>query len=204
MDNIKFKSKIVKGIKKIILSANTDSTVSLFNELKEFQELAKKIPESEQEKYEKYFEKYMIHEINLLKIEFRKIDMNYQEIVFKTNQQTLKFENLLADKELNQDMRSFYQKEYLNILKPQFIMEQVRENFEKYLNVVDMVKEEFNEWFFLGRIDFLKQLLKPYIVEASTTNKKKEEIWVYKKYAKEITPERKIAMYKKVGLKLKK
>lgn len=204
LDKIKFKNQIVKGIKKIIVSANSESIEPLFNEIKEFQELAKKIPETEQEKYEKYFDKYMIHEINLLKIEFRKIDMNYQEIVFKTNQQSIKFENHLANKELNQDMRSFYKKEYLNILKPQFIIEQVRENFEKYLEVVELIKEEFNEWFFLGRVDFLRQLLQLYIFEMSTASKKKEEIWIYKKYAKELTPERITAMYKKAGLKLKK
>ncbi|MBN1330001.1 MAG: hypothetical protein JXA54_11060 [Candidatus Heimdallarchaeota archaeon] len=204
MDKIKFKNQIVKGIKRIIISANNDSAEPFFDEIKEFQELARKIPENEQEKYEKYFEKYMIHEINLLKIDFRKIDMNYQEIVLKTNQQSLKFENLLANKELNQDMRNFYQREYLNILKPQFIMEQVRENYEKYLEVVRLVKEEFTEWFFLGRIDFLKQLLKPYISEMNAGNKKKEEIWIYKKYAKELTPERITAMYKKAGLKVKK
>lgn len=201
MKGIKYRSKITKAIKTIISTALADKISLLFDALEEFQQLAIKIPDNEQEKYEKYFSKYFNHELRLLDIEQRKIEMNYREVVFRTDQQSVKFNERLADKSLKRDMREFYHKEYLNILKPKYTIEQVLENFRKYLEVLNFVKEEFNEWFFLGRIDFLKQLLKPYIV--SDDSKKKKEIWIYKKFEKKLTPERMQKMYENAGLKLK-
>lgn len=173
----------------------------LFDTLKEFQQLAVKISDNEQENYEKYFSKHFNHELRLLGIELRKIEMNYREVVFRTDQQSTKFNERLADKSLNRDMREFYHKEYLNILKPKYTIEQVLENFRKYLDVLNLVRDEFTEWFFLGRIDFVKQILKPYIV--TDDSKKKKEIWIYKKFEKKLTPERMKKMYENAGLKLK-
>lgn len=201
MKGIKYRNKINNAIKTIISLANSDKVSSLFDALKEFQQLAEKIPDQEQENYVKYFSKHFNHEMRLLSIEQRKIEMNYREVIFRTDQQSAKFQERLTDESLNRDMRQFYHKEYLNILKPKYIIEQVLENFRKYLEVLNFIKEEFNEWFFLGRIDFLKQLLKPYIVYDDS--RKKKEIWIYKKYEKELTPERKQKMYENAGMKIK-
>lgn len=200
MKRIKHRTKFQKFIKEIISSATSEKTTPFFLNLENFQQLAEKILEQEQDDYEHYFLKYMNHELNLLRIELKKIELNYKEIVFKTSQQILKFENRLSDETLKKDMREFYQKEFLNILKPQYIIEQVLENYKKYLEVLELTKEEFKEWFFLGRIDFLKQLLQPYIVKED--NKSKNEIWIYKKYEKELTQERKQKMFQKVGLNI--
>ena len=99
-------------------------------------------------------------------------------------------------------MRVFYQKEYLNILKPLFYIEQVYENFQKYLEVIKIVQEEFNEWFFLGNIDFMKKLLQPYIV-VDDSSRREKEIWIYKRYEKELTDERKKKMFDRAGLLVK-
>ena len=202
MKGIKHRSKIQKGIKNIISSAFTDEVSDLFKEIKDFQELAEKILEQDQEKYKKYFEKYMIHETNLLKIEYRKIEMNYKDSMFRTNKRAEVFEKKLADPNLNQDMDHFYRREYLNILKPVYVIEQVLENYGKYLEVLRITMEEFSEWFFLKRADFLKQLLQPFIVK-NETSRKERETWIYKKYAKQITSNRRMKMYKRVGLKIK-
>jgi hypothetical protein len=198
MKGIKHRKKITNGIKKIILSANTTKVKDLFDQLKEFQELAVKIPEQDQENYEKYFDKHMKHELNLLRIEYKKIEMSYKDTLFRTDKRAVKFENNLADKTLSNDMRNFYEKEYLNILKPMYYLEQMLENYRKYLDVLHLVMDEFSEWFFLGRIDYVKQLLHPYIISDEST--KNKEIWVYKKYEKELTLERKQKMYKRAGL----
>jgi len=200
MSKIKNSKKIRKHIKEIISEAISSSISDLFNVLKEFHELAEKIPKKEQENYERYFDKYMTHEINLVRIELRKIEFSYKESMLKTNKRAEKFDRELAKESLAQEMRTFYQKEYLNILKPLFYIEQVYENFQKYLEVIKIVQEEFNEWFFLGRIDFLKQLLQPYIV-VDDSSRRKKEIWIYKKYQKELTKERQEKMLQRAGLK---
>lgn len=200
MSKIKNSKKIRKFIKEIISETFTISVSPLFKLLKEFHELAEKIPQKEQENYERYFDRYMTHEINLVRIELKKIEMSYKESIHKTNKRAEKFETRLADKELAQEMRVFYQKEYLNILKPMYYIEQVFENFKKYLEVIRVIQEEFNEWFFLGRIDFLKQLLKPYIITDDSSRREKE-IWIYKRYEKELTKERQEKMLQRAGLK---
>ncbi|MGC9781162.1 MAG: hypothetical protein HZR80_18110 [Candidatus Heimdallarchaeota archaeon] len=198
MKGIKHGNKIRKFCKTVISFAYSDSVSSFFQEIKNFQKLAEKI--TEQAKYEKYFSRHMTHELNLIRIELKKIELNYKDSIHRTSRKIEEFEAKLADKELNQDMKDFYRKEYLNILKPMFFIEQVNENFKKYYEVLMKIKDEFNEWFFLGRVDFLKQILKPYIVSDDSSSKDRE-IWIYKKYAKELTKERKERMYQKVGLK---
>lgn len=202
MSKIKNSKKIRKHIKKIISEAISSSISDLFKVLEDFHELAEKIPQKEQENYERYFDKYMTHEINLVRIELRKIEFNYKESMLKTNKRAEKFDRELAKESLAQEMRTFYQKEYLNILKPLFYIEQIYENFQKYLEVIKIVQEEFKEWFFLGRIDFLKQLLQPYIV-VDDSSRREKEIWIYKKYEKELTDERKKKMFDRAGLLVK-
>lgn len=202
MSKIKNSKKIRKFIKEIISEAVSSSISDLFKVLKEFHELAEKIPQKEQENYERYFDKYMTHEINLVRIELRKIEMNYKESIHRTNKRAEKFDRELANKSLAQEMRTFYQKEYLNILKPMFYIEQVYENFQKYLEVIKIVQEEFSEWFFLGNIDFVKQLLQPYIV-VDDSSRREKEIWIYKKYEKELTDGRKKKMLDRAGLLVK-
>jgi len=202
MKSLKFKNKIRKFTKEIITEALSSNISALFKVLKKFHELAEKIPQKEQENYERYFNKYMTHEINLVRIELKKIEMNYKESVHRTNKRAEKFERELANKELAQEMRTFYQKEYLNILKPLFYIEQVFENFQKYLEVIKKIQDEFNEWFFLGNIDFVKQLLQPYIV-VDDSSRREKEIWIYKKYQKELTDERKKKMFDRAGLLVK-
>ena len=202
MSKIKNSKKIRKFIKEIITEAVSSSISDLFKVLKEFHELAEKIPQKEQENYERYFDKYMTHEINLVRIELRKIEMNYKESIHRTNKRAEKFDKELAKESLAQEMRSFYQKEFLNILKPMFYIEQVYENFQKYLEVIKIVQEEFNEWFFLGNIDFVKKLLQPYIV-VDDSSRREKEIWIYKKYEKELTDGRKKKMLDRAGLLVK-
>jgi len=202
MSKIKNSKKIRKFIKEIITEAVSSSISDLFKVLKEFHELAEKIPQKEQENYERYFDKYMTHEINLVRIELRKIEMNYKESIHRTNKRAEKFDRKLAKESLAQEMRSFYQKEFLNILKPMFYIEQVYENFQKYLEVIKIVQEEFNEWFFLGNIDFVKKLLQPYIV-VDDSSRREKEIWIYKKYEKELTDGRKKKMLDRAGLLVK-
>lgn len=199
MKSLNLKNKIVKFVKQIIVSANSENVSMLFKNLKEFQGLASSIAEKEQEYYKKYFEKNMTHEINLLRIDYKKIEFGYKESVIKTDKMIENFEAKLADKSIKQDMRVFYQKEYLNNLKPMYVMEQMQENFKHYLEVLNLIQEEFDEWFFLGRLDFLKQLLQPYIVSEESTGKEKE-IWTYKKYEKGLTKERMERMYKQTKL----
>ncbi|MBK5112115.1 MAG: hypothetical protein JJE41_00695 [Candidatus Heimdallarchaeota archaeon] len=202
MSKIKNSKKIRKHIKEIITETFTESVSSLFKVLEEFHELAEDIPQKEQENYERYFDKYMTHEINLVRIELKKIEMNYKESVFRTDKRAEKFERELANESLAQEMRVFYQKEFLNILKPLFYIEQVYENFTKYLEVIKAIQEEFNEWFFLGNIDFVKQLLQPYIV-LDESSRREKEIWIFKKYEKELTDERKKKMFDRAGLLVK-
>jgi hypothetical protein len=198
LKGIKHRKKITNGIKDIIQSANAVKIDNFFDTLKEFRELAAKIPEQEQENYEMYVEKHFKHEFNLLRIEYKKIEMNYKDTLFRTDKRAVKFETNLADKNLNKDMRDFYRKEYLNILKPMYYLEQMLENYRKYQEVLKLTMEEFSEWFFLGRIDFLKQLLQPFIV--IDDSRKGREIWIYKKYEKELTKERKQKMYKRAQM----
>ena len=202
MKKVKHRNKVRSFIKDIIEKAREEKTNPFFSELKDFQQLAEKIPEQEQDDYEKYFSKYFDHEMNLLRIEQKKIEMNYKEVIFRTDKQAIKFEQRISDPNVKVDMRNFYKKEYLNILKPQYIIAQVLENFNNYLEVLRITRDEFNEWFFLGRIDYLEQLLAPYISEDS--KRKKKEIWIYKKYEKDLTAERKERMYKRAGLLAKK
>ena len=200
MKGVKYGKQMKKFIKQIKFVALNESVDSFFKELKDFQEeLAAKIPEQEQEKYQKYFDRYMIHELNLVRIELRKIEFNYKESVHRTSKQIEKFNSKLADPNLRKDMREFYQEEYLNILKPMYTIEQILENFRKYFDVLKTTHEEFSEWFFLGRIDFLKQLLQPFIV-VDEKSKKEKEIWIYKKYSKKMTADRVKRMYQQVGL----
>ncbi len=199
MSRIKNSKKIRNFIKEIVVEARTSEVSNLFKVLKEFQELAEKIPQTEQENYEQYFNRYMTHEINLVRIELKKIELNYKESVFKTDKRAEKFEKELANKSLADEMRRFYQKEYLNILKPMFYIQQVLDNFTKYLEVLRLIQEEFNEWFFLGNIDFIKQLLQPYIV-IDDSSRREKEIWIYKRYEKELTDERKKKMFERAGL----
>jgi len=202
MKGIKHRKKIINGIIRIIASANETKVETYLDELREFREIADKIPEADQNKYQVYFEKHITHEINLLRIEYRKIEMHYRDLLHRTNKRAATFEERLSEKGLPKDMVHFYQKEFLNILKPKFIMEQIADNYKKYIDVVNITKEEFSEWFFLGRIDFVKQLLKPYIV-VDDSSKKKEEIWIYKLHQQELTLDRKKKMYERVGLKIK-
>jgi len=199
MSRIKNSKKIRNFIKEIVIKARMESVSNLFDVLAEFKELATKIPQNEQEKYELYFNRYMTHEINLVRIELKKIEMNYKESVFKTDKRAEKFEKELANESLAEEMRRFYRKEYLNILKPMFYIQQVFENFTKYLEVLKLLQEEFNEWFFLGNIDFLKKLLQPYIV-VDDSSRREKEIWIYKRYEKELTDERKKKMFERAGL----
>ena len=202
MAKIKNSKKIRKFIKEIITEAVSSSVSDLFEVLKEFHELAEDIPKKEQENYERYFDKYMTHEINLVRIELRKIEFNYKESMHRTNKRAEKFDRELANESLAQEMRIFYQKEYLNILKPMFYIEQVYENFQKYLEVVKVIQEEFNEWFFLGNLDFMKKLLQPYIV-VDDSSRREKEIWIYKRYEKELTDERKKKLFDRAGLLVK-
>ncbi len=202
MAKIKNSKKIRKFIKEIITEAVSSSVSDLFEVLKEFHELAEDIPKKEQENYERYFDKYMTHEINLVRIELRKIEFNYKESMHRTNKRAEKFDRELANESLAQEMRVFYQKEYLNILKPMFYIEQVYENFQKYLEVIKVIQEEFNEWFFLGNLDFMKKLLQPYIV-VDDSSRREKEIWIYKRYQKELTDERKKKMFDRAGLLVK-
>lgn len=202
MAKIKNSKKIRKFIKEIITEAVSSSVSDLFEVLKEFHELAEDIPKKEQENYERYFDKYMTHEINLVRIELRKIEFNYKESMHRTNKRAEKFDRELANESLAQEMRVFYQKEYLNILKPMFYIEQVYENFQKYLEVIKVIQEEFNEWFFLGNLDFMKKLLQPYIV-VDDSSRREKEIWIYKRYEKELTDERKKKLFDRAGLLVK-
>lgn len=202
MAKIKNSKKIRKFIKEIITEAVSSSVSDLFKVLKEFHELAEDIPQKEQVNYERYFDKYMTHEVNLVRIELRKIEFSYKESMHKTNKRAEKFDRELANESLAQEMRIFYQKEYLNILKPLFYIEQVYENFQKYLEVIKVIQEEFNEWFFLGNLDFMKKLLQPYIV-VDDTSRREKEIWIYKRYEKELTNERKKKMFDRAGLLVK-
>lgn len=199
MQRVKFGKKVRKFITEIIPIAYTKDISIYFEEIEGFQKLAQKIPDQEQEKYEQYFAKHMTHQINLVQINFRKIEMKYRESVHRTSKQSEKFNSLLADPKLKQHMRTFYQKEYLKILNPMYFLEQLKENYSKYIEVLEITQNEFSEWFFLGRIDFLKQLLQPYIVENKSSSKEKE-IWIYRKHAQELIPERKKRMYEQAGL----
>jgi len=200
MKRLKYQKKVQKGIKDLIVKANAILVEDFFSSLKELQQLALKIPQTEQEAYEKLFTRQMTHELNLLRIEYKKIEFRYKEVLFNTNKEITKFERLLADSSLTKDMRQFYQKEYLKVLEPLYYLEQMKENFETFLKVLRITTEEFTEWFFLGRFDFLKQLLQPFIVMDDKT--KGKEIWLYKRYAKELQPSRKQRMFKKAGLKV--
>ncbi|MBD3190316.1 MAG: hypothetical protein GF308_06715 [Candidatus Heimdallarchaeota archaeon] len=201
MMKIRLKRKTEKKIKGIIESAKAEKVSKLFKSLTNSHELLEKIPESEQESYEEYFTEQMNRELELLRIELKKIEVNYKEVIYKTKLQEAKFKERLSEKGLDQEMREFYLQEYLNILKPEYTLEQILENFQKYLEVLTIIKDEFHEWFFLGRLDYLKQLLKQYIVNDGSP--KKREIWIYKKNEKELTLTRKKKMYKRVGLKFK-
>jgi hypothetical protein len=196
------RKKMQKAIKELIAKARAKRVKELFSSLEDFRKTAEKISEDEQEEYTKYFTKYFDHELRLLNIEGRKIEMNYKEIIFRTDQQASKFNERLAQPDLDKSMRNFYRKEYLNILKPQYVIAQVLDNFRKYIEVLKIIEEEFSEWFFLGRLDYLKELLQPYIVMSE--EKKQKEIWIYKKYEKELEIERKEEMFKRAGISLKK
>lgn len=196
MKRIKHSNKIKKFIKNIIPLTYKEDVETFIDSLNDFRKIATDIPEKEQAEYEKYFKKNMSHELNLLRIEYKKIEYSYKESVLRTDKQAEKFITRLADRELTKDMRIFFQKEYLNILKPKFYIEQVKENYEHYLEVLNILLEEFNEWFFLDNVNFIHQLLQPFI-RKDTTGK---EIWIYKRYEKEITDERKERMLKIAGL----
>jgi len=176
--------------------AYAGSVGSFFKTIKAFQKLAEKVSEPDQEKYEKYFRRYITHEINLARIEFKKLELTYNDSVYRTGKRAAQFEERLADPELIQDMKEFYQKEYLNILKPMYYIEQVVENFRQYMLILDITRDEFKEWFFLGRIDYLKELLSTYIVIDESG--KKKEIWLYEKYRQKLTEERKEKMLARV------
>ncbi len=199
MQRVKFGKKIRKFIAEILPITYTKDVSTFFEEIEEFSKLTKKIPEKEQENYKQYFSKHMTHQVNLVQIELRKINMKYRESVHRTGKQIEKFNSLLADPKLNSGMRTFYQSEFLKILKPMHFLEQLAENFRKFIEVLEITQDEFSEWFFLGRSDYLKELLQPFIVTDDSKSKKKE-IWVYRKYAQELTDERKKKLYEKAGL----
>ena len=194
----KHQRKLKKLIRAIVISARSEQVSTLLDTLEESKKLATEIPEPEQEEYEEFFTKVMTQELNLLTIDVRKLTLNYEELLFKTKQQAAKFQERLADKSLDQSMREFYHKEFLNILKPKYILDQVIENYKEFLEVLKIIKDEFNDWFFLGRIDFIKQLLQPHIV-LDTQNS--TEIWLYKKNENALTPERNEEMYKEASKK---
>jgi hypothetical protein len=172
-------------------------TVSgFFKTITEFQKLAQKVPEEYQENYEKYFRRIMTHEMNLARIEFKKLEMTYKDSIFRTDKKAEEFEAKLADPDLVPDMKQFYLKEYLNILKPMYFIEQVVENFTQYMLLLEITRDEFSEWFFLGRTDYLKGLLSSYIVPDEA--RKGKEIWLYEKYKKTLTQERKEKMLSRV------
>ncbi|MHA1308694.1 MAG: hypothetical protein ACTSQN_15490 [Candidatus Heimdallarchaeota archaeon] len=196
MKGVKHKNKIKKYIKELMREAYAGSVGSFFKTIKAFQKLAEKVSEPDQEKYEKYFRRYITHEINLARIEFKKLELTYNDSVYRTGKRAAQFEERLADPELIQDMKEFYQKEYLNILKPMYYIEQVVENFRQYMLILDITRDEFKEWFFLGRIDYLKELLSKYIVIDESG--KKKEIWLYEKYRQKLTEERKEKMLARV------
>ncbi len=199
MQRVKFGKKVRKFISEIIPITYTKDISTYFEEIEEFGKLAKKIPDQEQEKYEQYFAKHMTHQINLVQINFRKIEMKYRDCVHRTSKQSAKFNSLFADPKLKQHMRIFYQQEYLKILNPMYFLEQLKENYSKYLEVLEITQAEFSEWFFLGRLDYLKQVLQPYIVENKHSAKEKE-IWIYRKHTQELTPARKKKMFEKAGV----
>lgn len=188
MKGVKHKNKINKYVKELMKEAYAGTVSSFFGILVEFQKLAAKISDSDQENYEKYFRRYITHEINLARIEFKKLELTYKDSVHRTDKRAAQFEEKLADPKLVQDMKEFYQKEYLNILKPMYYIEQVVENFRQYMLILDITRDEFSEWFFLGRIDYLKELLSTYIVKDESNEKK--EIWLYEKYKQKLTQER--------------
>ncbi|MHA1739845.1 MAG: hypothetical protein ACTSXA_15890 [Candidatus Heimdallarchaeota archaeon] len=196
MKGVKHKNKIKKYIKELMREAYAGSVGSFFKTIVEFQKLATKVSESDQENYEKYFRRYFTHEINLARIEFKKLEMTYKDTVHRTDKRAAQFEAKLADPELVQDMKTFYQKEYLNILKPMYYIEQVVENFRHYMLILDITRDEFSEWFFLGRIDYFKELLSTYIVKDESS--KNKEIWLYEKYKQKLTEERKEKMIARV------
>jgi hypothetical protein len=196
MKGVKHKNKIKKYTKELMREAYAGSVGSFFKVITEFQKLAAKVSESDQENYERYFRRYFTHEINLARIEFKKLELTYKDSVHRTDKRAMQFEEKLADPELVQDMKEFYQKEYLNILKPMYYIEQVVENFRQYMIILDITRDEFSEWFFLGRIDYLKELLSTYIV--SDDSSKSKEIWLYEKYKQKLTPERKEKMLARV------
>ncbi|NHJ87252.1 MAG: hypothetical protein FK734_17445 [Asgard group archaeon] len=197
---IKYKSKISKGIKKIVSSAYNDNILLFFDELLEFQKLVEKIPRDDSIKYEKYLTWEFTSEINRIRVEAKRIEMSYKETLFKTNQKAAEFEEKITDHKISTEMRDFYQKEYLNILKPLYIIKQILENFEQYLEVIKITTEEINEWFFNGNIDFMKQLLKPFIVSEKIDGNQKET-WVYKKYDKKMSDRLIEEMYRQAGFK---
>lgn len=196
MKGIKHKNKINKFIKQLFKDAYAGTVTSFFKTILEFQKLAEKISEKDQENYNRYFKRYMVHEMNLARIEFKKLEFTYKDSVFRTDKRAEQFESKLADPELVQDMKEFYQKEYLKILKPMYFIEQVVENFKQYLQILEITKDEFSEWFFLGRIDYLKELLSTYIVPDESS--KNKEIWIYTKFKQKLTPERKEKMLARV------
>lgn len=197
MNRIKHGNKIKKFIKNIIPIAYKENVETFIHNLNDFRKIAVDVPETLHEDYVKYFKKYMSHELSLLRIEYKKIEYSYKESVLLTDKQSEKFITRLSDRELSKDMRIFYQKEHMNILKPKFYLEQIKENYEHYLEVLNIFTEEFNEWFFLDNVNFLHQLLQPFIRKDSSG----KEIWIYKKYEKEITDERKEKILKIAGLK---
>ncbi len=196
MKGVKHKNKINKYIKELMREAYAGSVGSFFKTIVEFQKLAAKVSESNQKNYEKYFKRYFTHEINLARIEFKKLEMTYKDTVHRTDKRATQFEEKLADPKLVLDMKNFYQKEYLNILKPMYYIEQVVENFRHYMLILDITQDEFSEWFFLGRIDYLKELLSTYIVKDESS--KNKEIWLYEKYKQKLTDERKEKMIARV------
>ena len=198
MVRFRHRSKIKKIIEEIIKTVRDEAEVSkLLKVINEAKELAVKVSEAEQNEYAEYFEKYMNHKIRLLDIEQRKIELNYKEVIFRTDQQTAKFSNRLSEPDLTNDLREFYLKEYLNILKPQFALEQVLENYKNFMQVIKIIKEEFSEWFFLQRIDYLKQLLEPYF-SLEKKKRKQKEVWLHKHFEKELSNEIKEKMFMKV------
>ncbi len=132
MQRVKFGKKVRKFIAEIIPITYSKDISTYFEEIEEFRKLALKIPDQEQEKYEQYFAKHMTHQINLVQINQRKIEMKHRDCVHGTSKQSAKFNSLLADPKLKQHMRIFYQREYLKILNPMYFLEQLKENYSKY------------------------------------------------------------------------
>ena len=203
MKRVKQGKKVRKFITEIIQTTLTKDVSAFFKEIEEFQEITRKISDEEHAAYEQYFNKHMTHQINLVQIELRKIEMKYRESVHRTSKQIEKFSGLLADPNLKQHMRVFYQEEFMKILAPMYHLEQLKENFSQYLDVLEKTQEEFSEWFFLARSDYLKQILQPYIVEQKTRSKTRE-IWIYQKHAQELTESRKKKIYETAGVSPKK